>query len=65
MLQGLQKMETNTDGMEASYEMNEIEEKYEVNSVGRVSPVGADLEDSETEAVWSDGDLNLGAATGS
>jgi len=63
-IQGLQKMENNTDGMEASYEMNEMEEKYEVNSVGRASPVGADLEDSETEAVWSDGDLNLGAATG-
>ena len=30
-------------------------------SLGRGSPVlpGHDLEDSETEAVWSDGDLNI------
>ena len=36
----------------------------QVGSVGRVSPVVEGLEDSETEAVWSDGDMNLGAATG-
>jgi len=58
-IQGLQKMEANTDGMEASYDMNDMEE---VGSVGRGSPGGADLEDSETEAVWSDGDLNLVAS---
>ena len=28
-------------------------------SVGRGSPPAQELEDSETEAVWSDGDLNL------
>lgn len=64
-IQGLQKMEANTDGMEATYDISEMEEKYEVGSVGRASPVVSDLEDIETEAVWSDGDLNLGAATGS
>lgn len=63
-IQGLQKMEASTDGMEASYDISEMEEKYEVGSVGRASPVVGDIEDSETEAVWSDGDLNLGAATG-
>lgn len=64
-IQGLQKMEASTDGMEATYDINEMEEKYEVGSVGRASPVVSDLEDIETEAVWSDGDLNLGAQTGS
>jgi len=58
-IQGLQKMEANTDGMEASYDMNDMEE---VGSVGRGSPAGGELEDSETEAVWSDGDLNLVAS---
>jgi len=58
-IQGLQKMEANTDGMEASYDMNDMEE---VGSVGRGSPPAGELEDSETEAVWSDGDLNLVAS---
>ena len=59
-------MEANTDaGMEATYDLSEMEEKYEVGSVGRASPVVGELEDSETEAVWSDGDLNLAAGTGS
>lgn len=31
----------------------------ETGSVGRGSPGQEGLEDSETEAVWSDGDLNL------
>ena len=31
---------------------------------GRSSPAVPEMEDSETEAVWSDGDMNLGAATG-
>ena len=64
-IQGLQKMEASTDGMEATYDISEMEDKYGVGSVGRASPVVGDLEDSETEAVWSDGDLNLGAGTGS
>ena len=38
-LVGLQKMETNTDGMEASgYDLSEMEDKYEAGSVGRPSP---------------------------
>ena len=65
-IQGLQKMEANTDaGMEATYDLSEMEEKYEVGSVGRSSPAVPEMEDSETEAVWSDGDLNLAAGTGS
>jgi len=58
-IQGLQKMEANTDGMETSYDINDMEE---VGSVGRGSPPAGELEDSETEAVWSDGDLNLVAS---
>ena len=43
--------------MESGYDMADLEERA---SVGRGSPGGAqELEDSETEAVWSDGDLNL------
>ena len=38
------------------YSLQELEE---TGSVGRGSPVQQELEDSETEAVWSDGDLNL------
>ena len=36
----------------------------QVGSVGRASPVVGEMEDSETEAVWSDGDLQLGAGAG-
>ena len=36
-----------------------LQELEETGSVGRGSPVQQELEDSETEAVWSDGDLNL------
>lgn len=58
-LTGLQKMEHNTDGMDTTYDLNEMEE---VGSGGRGSPHHQELEDSETEAVWSDGDLNLVAS---
>ena len=54
---GLQRLEAASDGMESGYDMADLEERA---SVGRGSPGGAqELEDSETEAVWSDGDLNL------
>jgi len=55
---GLQRLEAASDGMESGYDMQDLEERA---SVGRGSPGGAaqELEDSETEAVWSDGDLNL------
>jgi len=56
-LHGLQKMEQSTDGMDAQYDL-EMEEVGS-GSVGRGSPPQQELEDSETEAVWSDGDLNL------
>merc|ERR1712037_808763 len=55
-LAGLQRMEAAQDGMESGYDMQDLEETA---SVGRGSPVQQELEDSETEAVWSDGDLNL------
>jgi len=55
-LGGLQRMEAAQDGMESGYDMQDLEETA---SVGRGSPVQQELEDSETEAVWSDGDLNL------
>jgi len=55
-LSGLQRMEQSQDGMDSTYDMQEMEE---AGSVGRGSPVQQELEDSETEAVWSDGDLNL------
>jgi len=58
-LSGLQKMEQNTDGMDTTYDLNEMEEG---GSGGRGSPQHQELEDSETEAVWSDGDLNLVAS---
>lgn len=58
-LQGLEKMEANTEGGDATYDLSEMEEKYEVGSVGRSSPAVPEMEDSETEAVWSDGDINL------
>ena len=44
---------------DATYDLSEMEEKYEVGSVGRSSPAVPEMEDSETEAVWSDGDINL------
>jgi len=56
-LHGLQKMEQSADGMDAQYDL-EMEEVGS-GSVGRGSPPQQELEDSETEAVWSDGDLNL------
>ena len=56
-LQGLEKMEANTEGGDATYDLSEMEEKYEVGSVGRSSPAVPEMEDSET--VWSDGDINL------
>ena len=58
-LQGLEKMRANTEGGDATYDLSEMEEKYEVGSVGRSSPAVPEMEDSETEAVWSDGDINL------
>jgi len=58
-LQGLEKMEANTEGGDGTYDLSEMEDKYEVGSVGRSSPAVPEMEDSETEAVWSDGDLNL------
>lgn len=51
--EGLQKMEHATDtAMEPSYDL----EMDEINSDE------AELEESETEAVWSDGDLNLASS---
>ena len=58
-LHGLERMEANTEGGDATYDLSEMEEKYEVGSVGRSSPAVPEMEDSETEAVWSDGDLNM------
>jgi hypothetical protein len=50
-------MEQAQDGLESTYDMQELEE---AGSVGRGSPPAEqEMEDSETEAVWSDGDLNL------
>ena len=51
--EGLQKMEHATDtAMEPTYDL----EMDEMNSDE------AELEESETEAVWSDGDLNLASS---
>jgi anaphase-promoting complex subunit 7 len=51
--EGLQKMEHATDtALDATYDL----EMEEMNSDD------ADLEESETEAVWSDGDLNLASS---
>ena len=51
--EGLQKIEQNSeDGpLEATYDL----EMEDMNSEAE----DGDLEESETEAVWSDGDLNL------
>ncbi len=55
--EGLQKMEQATDKpLDLTYE---LEEEIEMNSDD------ADLEESETEAVWSDGDLNLASSNAS
>ena len=53
--EGLQKIEQCTDGgtLEVTYGLDEMEE---------MNSDEADLEESETEAVWSDGDLNLAAS---
>jgi len=59
---GLQRIEAaNEGGLEASYDLEMTEVGSNNDSLGgRVSPSrGQDLEDSETEAVWSDGDLNI------
>merc|ERR1719445_662728 len=63
-LQGLEKMEASTEGGDATYDLSEMEEKYEAGSVGQSSPAVPEMEDSENEAVWSDGDLNLVAGGG-
>ena len=55
--EGLQKIEQCTDGgtLEVTYGLdNEMEDGMNSDE--------ADLEESETEAVWSDGDLNLAAS---
>ena len=56
--EGLQKIEQCTDGgtLEVTYGLND--EMEEMNS----DEEERDLEESETEAVWSDGDLNLAAS---
>ena len=53
--EGLQKIEQCTDGgtLEVTYGLDEMEDGMNSDE--------ADLE-SETEAVWSDGDLNLAAS---
>ena len=60
-LTGLHKMEAASEGgLEASYDMEMAEIGSSHGSLGRGSPgPHNDLEDSETEAVWSDGDLNI------
>ena len=55
--EGLQKIEQCTgDGgtLEVTYGLDEMEDGMNSDE--------ADLEESETEAVWSDGDLNLAAS---
>lgn len=55
-------METGGEGgLEASYDMELAEMGSPHGSIGRTSPAAQahHLEDSETEAVWSDGDLNI------
>lgn len=60
-LSGLHKIEAASEGgLEASYDMDMEEIGSSHGSLGRGSPGPPhDLEDSETEAVWSDGDLNI------
>ncbi len=62
---GIHKMESASEGgLEASYDIEMAEFGSSHESLGRGSPGPPhDPEDSETEAVWSDGDLNIMGAS--